>query len=94
MAREWRPKLISISGPPDPAFAKAQGLNAVMRLVLRLMSAGIRRKAKRARVDYSFLWMHADGGQLDRIARLIEEGHICPVVDQTFPFEQLNEAMA
>ncbi|MBB1492923.1 MULTISPECIES: NADP-dependent oxidoreductase [unclassified Paracoccus (in: a-proteobacteria)] len=87
-------KLISISGPPDPAFAKAQRLNAVTRLVLRLMSAGIRRKAKRARVDYSFLWMHADGGQLSRIARLMEEGHIRPVVDQTFPFEQLNEAMA
>lgn len=23
----------------------------------------------------------------------MEEGHIRPVVDQTFPFEQLNEAM-
>ena len=63
------------------------------RLVLRLMSAGIRRKAKRARVEYSFLWMHADGGQLGRIARLMEEGHIRPVVDRIFPFEQLNEAM-
>jgi NADPH:quinone reductase-like Zn-dependent oxidoreductase len=86
-------KLISISGPPDPAFAKAQGLNAVMRLVLRLMSAGIRRKAKRARVEYSFLLMHADGGQLGRIAKLMEEGHIRPVVDRTFPFERLNDAM-
>lgn len=33
-------KLISISGPPDPAFARAQGLNVVLRLLLRLMSAG------------------------------------------------------
>ena len=64
-----------------------------MRLVLRLMSAGIRRKAKRARVEYSFLLMHADGGQLGRIAKLMEEGHIRPVVDRTFPFERLNDAM-
>ena len=69
-------KLISISGPPDPAFAKAQGLNAVLRLVLRLTSAGIRKKAKRAGVDYSFLFMRADGAQLERITALIEDGTI------------------
>lgn len=28
-------KLISISGPPDPAFARAQGLNPLIRLILR-----------------------------------------------------------
>lgn len=87
-------KLISISGAPDPAFARAQGLNVVLRLVLRLLSAGIRRKAKRAGVDYSFLFMHADGGQLERITKLIEDGVIRPVVDRTFPFEKLNDAFA
>ncbi|MBB6193740.1 NADPH:quinone reductase-like Zn-dependent oxidoreductase [Sphingobium wenxiniae] len=87
-------KLISISGPPDPAFARAQGLNAVLRLVLRLMSAGIRRKAKRAGVDYSFLFMRADGEQLGGITKLIENGIIRPVVDRTFPFEKLNDAFA
>lgn len=87
-------KLISISGPPDPGFAKAQGLNAVLRLVLRVMSAGIRGKAKRAGVDYAFLFMRADGGQLGEIARLIEDGTIRPVVDRVFPFAELNAAMA
>ena len=86
-------KLISISGPPDPAFAKAQGLNSVKRLVLRLMSAGIRRKAKRQGVAYSFLFMHADGGQLGNLGALIDQGSIQAVVDRTFPFEGLNEAV-
>lgn len=87
-------KLISISGPPDPAFARAQGLNAVLRLVLRLLSSGIRRKAKRVGVDYSFLFMRADGRQLEQITQLIDDGTIRPVVDRTFPFEKLNEAFA
>jgi len=87
-------KLISISGPPDPAFGKAQGLNIVLRLVLRAMSAGIRHKAKRVGVEYSFLWMHADGGQLDTLRGLIEKGTVRPVLDRTFAFDQLNEAMA
>ena len=87
-------KLISISGPPDPAFARVQGLNVVLRLVLSVMSAGIRRKAKRVGVDYSFLFMRADGGQLSRITKLIEDGTIRPVVDRTFPLEKLNDAFA
>jgi len=71
-------KLISISGPPDPAFAKAQGLNTVLRLVLRLMSVGIRKKAKRAGVDYSFLFMRADGAQLERITARFAPWSIAP----------------
>ncbi len=86
-------KLISISGPPDPAFARAQGLNAVLRLVLRLLSSAIPHKAKRAGVDYSFLFMRADGRQLEQ-TQLIENGTIRPVVDRTFAFEKLNEAFA
>ncbi|MPT48360.1 MAG: NADP-dependent oxidoreductase [Sphingobium sp.] len=87
-------KLISISGPPDPAFAKAQALNAILRLVLRVMSAGIRRKARRADVDYSFLFMRANGEQLGEIAKLVEDGTIRPVVDRVFPFADINAAMA
>ncbi|WP_293878399.1 MULTISPECIES: NADP-dependent oxidoreductase [unclassified Sphingomonas] len=87
-------KLISISGPPDPAFARAQGLNPVLRLVMRLLSAGIRRKAKRAGVDYSFLFMHADGGQLAQLGALIDDGTIRPVVDRSYAFDALNDAVA
>lgn len=87
-------KLISISGPPDPAFAKAQGLNIVLKLLLRLLSSGIRRKAKQRGVEYSFLFMRADGAQLGRIAELVETGAIRPVIDRVYPFGQLNEAFA
>jgi NADPH:quinone reductase-like Zn-dependent oxidoreductase len=37
-------KLISISGPPDPDFAREQGLNWFLRQVFRLLSFSIRRK--------------------------------------------------
>ncbi|TGQ85658.1 NADP-dependent oxidoreductase [Mesorhizobium sp. M8A.F.Ca.ET.208.01.1.1] len=87
-------KLISISGPPDPGFASKQGLNIVLKLVVWLLSLGIRRRAKRAGVDYSFLFMWAQGDQLSRITSLIETGIIRPVMDRTFAFEQTNEALA
>lgn len=87
-------KLISISGPPDPAFAKAQGLNPILRLVLRLLSRKIRHKASAKGIDYSFLFMRGDGEQLGRITALIEAGDIRPVLDRTFAFADLNAAFA
>ncbi|TPK50733.1 MULTISPECIES: NADP-dependent oxidoreductase [unclassified Mesorhizobium] len=87
-------KLISISGPPDPEFARAKGLNIVLKLVLRLLSRGIRGRARRAGVGYSFLFMWAQGDQLNRITSLIRSGVIHPVMDQVFPFEKTNEALA
>jgi NADPH:quinone reductase-like Zn-dependent oxidoreductase len=87
-------KLISISGPPDPAFAREQGLNWFLQQVLRLLSFGIRRKAEGRGVSYSFLFMRANGEQLRQITALIEAGIIRPVVDRIFPFEATNEALA
>ncbi len=87
-------KLISISGPPDPAFAKALGMNPFLKLVMWFLSRGVRSKAKKRGIDYSFLFMRADGGQLDQISKLLEAGTIRPVVDRVFPFEATNEAVA
>jgi NADPH:quinone reductase-like Zn-dependent oxidoreductase len=87
-------KLISISGPPDPAFAREQGLNWFLRQVMRVLSFGIRTKAAGRGVAYSFLFMRANGGQLRQITSLIEAGIIRPVMDRSFPFDATNEAMA
>ncbi|MER9755092.1 NADP-dependent oxidoreductase [Mesorhizobium sp. M0166] len=87
-------KLISISGPPDPEFAREKGLNLMLKLVLRFLSRGIRAKAKRRGVQFSFLFMWAEGDQLSKITALIESGAIRPVVDRVFSFEATNDALA
>lgn len=87
-------KLISISGPPDPDFAKDQGSSWMLRQVMRFLSYGIRKKAKHRRVSYSFLFMRASGEQLGEITSLIDSGVIRPVLDRVFPFESTSEALA
>jgi NADPH:quinone reductase-like Zn-dependent oxidoreductase len=87
-------KLVSISGPPDPDFGKEIGAPGFVKLVIRLLSWGTRRKAKRRGVTYSFLFMKANGSQLGEITRLFDAGVIRPVVDRVFPFESTNEALA
>ncbi len=86
--------LVSISGPPDPAFGQAIAAPGFVRLVMRLLSAGVRRRARARGIGYSFLFMRADGSQLREITRLIEAGAIRPVVDRVFAFEATNEALA
>lgn len=87
-------QLISISGPPDPAFAEEIKAPWVVKQVMRAISFGTRRQARRLNVGYSFLFMQASGSQLRHITPLIESGAIRPVVDKVFPFEATNEALA
>lgn len=87
-------KLISISGPPDPAFAKEIGATWIVGLAMRLLSYRIRRSAKRHHVDYSFFFMRPSADQLREIGSLIDSGAIRPVVDRVFPFESTKEALA
>jgi NADPH:quinone reductase-like Zn-dependent oxidoreductase len=87
-------KLISISGPPDPEFAKTIKANWFVGLVMRFLSRRIRKQADRHHVSYSFLFMRAGGDQLRAITALIEAGIIRPVIDRVFPFEATNEALA
>jgi NADPH:quinone reductase-like Zn-dependent oxidoreductase len=87
-------KLLSISGPPDPGFAKEIGASWFLRQAMRLLSYRIRKQAKRRGANYSFLFMRASGDQLREIGSLVDSGAILPVVDRTFPFASTNEAMA
>jgi NADPH:quinone reductase-like Zn-dependent oxidoreductase len=87
-------ELISISGPPDAAFARSIGASWVLRTIIGFLSYGIRSKAERRQAHYSFLFMRANGDQLSKITSLIDAGAIRPVVDRVFPFASTKEAMA
>lgn len=87
-------QLISISGPPTPAFAEEQKSSWVLKQVMRLLSFGIRKEARRKGIDYRFVFMRASGSQLKEVTALIEAGIIKPILDRTFPFEQTADALA
>lgn len=87
-------RLISISGPPDPAFGRQIAAPAALRAVMWLLSVGVRRQARSRGVDYRFLFMRADGSQLREITRLVDAGAIRPVIDKVYPFASTNQALA
>ena len=85
---------IGLAGPPDPGFAKQLGAPKFMGVAMGLLSRKIRKQARRLGVSYSFLFMQANGGQLRELASLYDAGHLRPVIDKTFPFDQALEALA
>ena len=66
----------------------------VRQAVVGALSSTTRHRAKRRGVDYSFLFVRADGAQLAEITTLIEDGTIRPVLDRTFPFTSTRDAIA
>lgn len=87
-------RIVSLIGPLDVAFAKARKLNVILKIVFSLMSRKILKLARKRGADYGFLFVRPDGQQLAEIGALLDAGHIRPVIDKVFDFEQAKEALA
>lgn len=85
---------IGVAGPPDARFAEQLHAPRPFRLVMAFLSRKVRKAAKRLGVRYSFFFMRASGRQLRELAALYDAGHLRPVVDSTFPFDQTVEALS
>jgi NADPH:quinone reductase-like Zn-dependent oxidoreductase len=85
---------ISVTGPPDPGFAKQLGAPKFIGVVMGLLSRKVHKQARKLGVSYSFLFMQANGAQLRELATLYDAGHLRPIIDKTFPFDQTLDALA
>jgi hypothetical protein len=58
------------------------------------LSLKTRRAARRHRVRYSFLFMRANGAQLDEITKLIDTKVLRPIIDRAYPFDETPQVLA
>lgn len=86
--------IVSISGPPDTAFARSEDAGLLVTVALAILSARIRLLAALGGKRYVYLFMRPDGAQLTELARLFESGKLKPVVDRVLPLEKWAEAFA
>ncbi|REK77877.1 NADP-dependent oxidoreductase [Paenibacillus paeoniae] len=85
-------KIVSISGLPNARFGKEAGLGWLKTTILSIVSHKITALEKKSGTSYHFLFMKPSGAQLNVIKELVEEGHIVPVMDQVFQFEDTEQA--
>jgi NADPH:quinone reductase-like Zn-dependent oxidoreductase len=88
-------KIVSIAAVPEPqtALKDLDGRRALS-AVFWIISYGIRSRARRARINYRYLFMHPSGSDLAQLAELIEQGKLKVVIDRTYLFAEISEALA
>src|SRR5258708_348429 len=86
--------IVSIGAIPDFKFARRWGVNPFLLPVLAWMTRKETRLAKRLGVRYQYLFVRADGAQLQQIAELLDKGVLKPVLYKTFPLAPCREALA
>ena len=85
----------SIAGTPEPQTAlKDLGGRRGLAALFWIISLPLRAAARRAGVRYRFMFAHADGGDMAEIAADLDAGRLRVVLDSSFPFAQIAEAMA
>jgi NADPH:quinone reductase-like Zn-dependent oxidoreductase len=88
-------RIVSVAALPEPQTAiKDLGGRRVLSAMFWIISYGIRSRARRAGIGYRYLFMHPSGSDLAQLAELIEQGKLKVVVDKTYPFAKVSEALA
>jgi alcohol dehydrogenase len=85
--------LVSISGSPDYRTAKEMGLDIVRSLLLGVVGLRVDSRARRAGVNYRFVFMKPLGEELAQVGLLVAKGMIKPVVDRIFPISECQSAI-
>ncbi|TFW05117.1 NADP-dependent oxidoreductase, partial [Oxalobacteraceae bacterium OM1] len=85
--------VVSVAGPPDRDFARQVGAGPLVRVAMHFMNRPIYRLARQAKARYFRFLTESDGEQLGRIAAVVESGKVKPVIDRSYPFLQLVQAM-
>ena len=87
-------RIVSVAALPEPQTAiRDLGGRRVLSAIFWLISYGIRSRARRAGIGYRYLFMHPSGSDLALLAELIEQGKLKAVVDRTYPFARIAEAL-
>jgi NADPH:quinone reductase-like Zn-dependent oxidoreductase len=87
-------KIVSVAAVPEPQTAMIDlGGRRTLAAIFWLISYGIRARARRAGIGYRFLFMHPSGSDLALLAELIEQDKLKAIVDRTYPFAKIAEAL-
>ncbi|ANY65993.1 oxidoreductase [Paenibacillus sp. BIHB 4019] len=86
-------KLVSLKAGPNYRFAVDNHFPMWKKALFGLAGARFDFLARKNQKEYRFLFVQANGGQLQEITKLVEKENIKPSIDSTFTFDDINKAM-
>lgn len=87
-------RLLSLRTAPNKQFAIDRGLPKWKQIIFGLAGSKFDKKAKKKGVQYRFIFVRADGKQLEKITKIIEQNNIVPAIDPTnFTINEINAAL-
>ncbi|WP_342578565.1 NADP-dependent oxidoreductase [Psychrobacillus sp. FSL K6-2843] len=87
-------RLLSLRTAPNKQFAIDKGFPKWKQIIFGLVGSKFDKKAKKKGVQYRFIFVRADGNQLEKITKIIEENNIVPAIDPTnFTIDEINDAL-
>lgn len=87
-------RLLSLRTAPNRKYAERNGFSFFKKWLFAAVGAPYDRKARKQGKEYRFMFVRADGDQLGKVTRIVEERHIRPRISpQEFRLEQTGEAI-
>lgn len=87
-------RLLSLRTGPNRAFALQRQDRALKKALFSLAGLKYDRKARQQGKTYRFMFVRADGAQLEKVTEIVEKQHILPAVDlRHFSLEQADKAL-
>lgn len=87
-------RLLSLRTAPNKQYAERNGFSFFKKWLFAAVGAPYDRKARKQGKEYRFMFVRADGEQLEKVTRMVEERHIRPrIAPQVFHLEQTGEAI-
>lgn len=87
-------RLLSLIAGPNKRFGEKHDFPKWKQKLFGLAGANLDRKAKKRDIEYHFLFVRADGQQLAKLTKMIEEHNIVPAIDPTeFTLNEINDAL-
>ena len=86
-------KLVSLKAAPNYRFAVENNFPMWKRMLFGLAGARLDRLAAKDKKEYHFLFVQANGRQLQEMTSLIENENITASIDSTYKFDDINQAL-
>lgn len=87
-------RLVSLRTGPNRAFAEKNHITGLKKLLFTLAGRKYDQAAEKQGKEYRFLFVRANGAQLQEITRIVERKKIRPAVDpRVFSLDQADEAL-